>query len=272
MAQVIDAFPYYLNKAIELRVDDRPTEVKFTSSEWSDFWRPFLAQLATARDAHHGRMMIAVAGPPGAGKSVFAEKLSWLLNKGAIRGVSAIALSQDGFHFDGYYLKSNFRTLPDGEKVCLADVKGANDTFDAVEMKKQLDRLRANADNVGWPGYDRREHETVPNRFRVADTVNMVIVEGSYLLVGKGPYTGIPQLFDLKIFIETSGARIIAGLMQRHLAGGKTVDQAKAWVKRVDLPNAQLVDGSKAHAEVIVKRNDDDALEGFTWHQARKVG
>jgi pantothenate kinase len=272
VAQVIDAFPHYLNKAIELRVDDRPTEVKFTSSEWSDFWRPFLTRLAEARDAHHGRMMIAVAGPPGAGKSVFAEKLSWLLNKGAVRGATAMALPQDGFHYDGYYLRSNFRTLPDGEKICLADVKGANDTFDAVEMKKSLERLRANADNVGWPGYDRREHETVPNRFRVADTVNMVIVEGSYLLVDKGLYAGIPQLFDLRIYIDTSGARIIAGLMQRHLGGGKTVEQAKAWVKRVDLPNAQLVDGSKARADVIVKRNDEDALEGFTWPPARKAG
>jgi len=61
------------------------------------------------------------------------------------------------------------------------------------------------------------------------------------------------------------GLFIIANLMDRHIHGGKSVDQAKDWVKRVDLPNARLVESTKSHADVVIERDTDDDIAAITW-------
>ena len=88
-----------------------------------------------------------------------------------IPGVNVHCIAPDGFHFDRYYLNSHAsRTLPDGEeRLPLTDTKGpllTPLTFPPIE--EQVELLRGNgAVEVGWPGDHRKEHETVPNRFRV---------------------------------------------------------------------------------------------------------
>ena len=86
----IDVFPTFLNKhIIRLTVDQRPVEVRFNSTEWENFWRPFLGKLAEAKAQVPRRMLVAVAGAPGSGKSMFAAQLSWLLNNKVISGITS---------------------------------------------------------------------------------------------------------------------------------------------------------------------------------------
>jgi len=272
VSDVIEAFPSFLNKHIDLRVDEQPVQVRLVSSEWNDFWRPFLTKFAVVCRQYPRRLMVAVAGAPGTGKSLFAAQLSWILNQNVISGTAGLALAQDGFHHDGHYLKSHFRNLPTGEQICLADVKGAVDTFDVAALKQRVEQIRAGTTDVGWPAYNRTSHEIIANRHRVPQRITVVVIEGSCLLLDAGPYAGLPQLFDLKIFLDTPGAKIISGLMARHMANGKSMDEAKAWIKKVDLPNAQLIMESKSRADVLIRRNDDEELESFTWRAAPAAG
>ena len=55
-------------------------------------------------------------------------------------------------------------------------------------------------DHMDWPGYSRFTHDVVPDKFRVHASANVVIVEGNYVLVNRGPFAGLPELFDLHGF------------------------------------------------------------------------
>ena len=53
-----------------------------------------------------------------------------------------------------------------------------------------------------WPGYTRITHEPVPGAIKVHESINIVFVEGNYLLVDRGPFVGIPSIFDLRIYVD----------------------------------------------------------------------
>ena len=54
--------------------------------------------------ADPGRLLVAVAGPPGAGKSCFAESLTQALNSAVTN--SAAVIPMDGFHYDDAVLET----------------------------------------------------------------------------------------------------------------------------------------------------------------------
>ena len=72
-----------------------------------------------------GRRVVALAGPPGAGKSTAAEGLAAVLP-------SAMALPVDGYHYDDAVLRARG----------LLARKGAPETFDVGGLAHMLDRLR----------------------------------------------------------------------------------------------------------------------------------
>src|SRR5450631_2402248 len=107
----IDPYPWYLNKTLDLTVSELPVHVRFSATQWTDYWRPLLAELYNRwQAAQQKRFLIAIAGPPGSGKSVFAQQLQWIIEHGALHAdAHAIALPMDGFHFANAYLQSHAR-------------------------------------------------------------------------------------------------------------------------------------------------------------------
>ena len=75
------------------------------------------------------RLLIAIAGPPAAGKSTFASALATRLNRDAPR---AAIVPMDGFHLDN-------RILVDRSMLAR---KGSPETFDAVGFIHMIQRLR----------------------------------------------------------------------------------------------------------------------------------
>ena len=41
-------------------------------------------------------------------------------------------------------------------------------------------------------------------------------------------------------------------LVARHVAFGKTPEEARAWVERVDQPNADLVEAARGRADLVL--------------------
>jgi len=263
----IDPYPWFLNKPLDLVVNEQLVRTRITATEWADSWRPLLGRIYDLWRAHvTKRYLIAIAGPPGSGKSVFAEQLHFIIDKGILhKDAHTVALPMDGFHYPNSFLETHARRLPDGTEVKLSALKGQPETFDVARLQRYMKALIARPDYVPWPGYSRFSHDVVPDKFRVAASTNIVIVEGNYLLVNRGAFTGLPEMFDLRMYVDAPAPKIIANLVDRHIKGGKTLEEAKDWVKRIDLPNARMAESSRHQADVIIERDTDDDLAAITW-------
>ncbi|MBY5454565.1 MULTISPECIES: nucleoside/nucleotide kinase family protein [Rhizobium] len=178
-----------------------------------------------------GRSIIAIAGPPGSGKSTFAEKLDAELN--AISAGSSAILPMDGFHFDDMVL------VPRG----LRPRKGAPETFDVAGFAHMIGRLRDNLEpEVAVPVFDRSIEIARAGARTIPRTVRTVIVEGNYLLLDRSPWNELK--FDLTVMVEFDREVLRQRLLQRWLDLGMDLLEASSKVKDNDMINADLVKAS----------------------------
>ncbi|MGC8625465.1 MAG: hypothetical protein ACP5VQ_09400 [Phycisphaerae bacterium] len=263
--QEIDPFPWFLHKDIPLLINGLRVEMHIRASEWTKRWRPFLSNLIELQRLAGRRMVVGIAGTPGSGKSFFAAQIAWMATKNILPKINAAALPMDGFHFPDTVLAERFLQLEDGRHIHLNQCKGAPETFDAAMLRDHLTRLKQIPSTMTWPSYDRVHHKPIPHALHVHESVNLALVEGNYLFMDKEPYAGIAEMFDLRIYIEAPPASVVTNLMNRHMEGGKTVGQAKDWVKHVDLPNARLVEQTKTKADVLIQRDRDGVISTVAW-------
>lgn len=190
-------------------------------------------RLAGARGA---RVLIGIAGAPGAGKSTLAEALvAELGERGAL-------VPMDGFHYSQRVLE----LLGRGEH------KGAADTFDAEGLAALLHRIRTATGPVYAPSFDRSIEEPIAAGTVVPADADVVVVEGNYLLLAEGAWGEVRGLLDEAWFIRTAQQTRVARLVERHVRFGRTRLAAEAWVETVDEPNTRLVETSAGRADLIV--------------------
>jgi pantothenate kinase len=202
--------------------------------------------------------MVAVAGPPGSGKTAFATILVAVLNAEADDKVAAL-VGLDGWHYPNAYLASHFIERK-GEPIPLQSIKGAPETFDVTAAFDCLSRIRQGG-RVSFPVYSRTLHEPIPSGGTIESSHRIVVVEGNYLLLDEEPWRRFCQLFDVRVFISASLETLVDSLMGRHLRGGKRRSAAERQVHEVDLANAERVGPSVLHAQVLVHKADARFIE-----------
>lgn len=206
-----------------------------------------LAGLVTGMLAHRTRVLVGLAGSPGAGKSTVGAALVERL------GPTAVLLPMDGFH------------LPQAELVRLGrrDRMGAPDTFDvdgfvaaleAVGAVGAASRNRNSGVTVLAPGFDREIEEPVPDAIAIAPECSTVVVEGNYLLLdgsveGTRGWERVAPLLDVTVFLDVDRAVRIERLIARHIAFGKSAEDAAAWSLGPDDANARLIEASAGRAD-----------------------
>jgi pantothenate kinase/acyl dehydratase len=199
---------------------------------------PSLAALtARARvlaDDRGHRVIIGIAGAPGAGKSTLAAALSSALG--------APLVPMDGFHLRNAELISRGRL----------EQKGAPDTFDALGYVDLLTRLRAGV-AVAAPVFDRAIEEPVPDAIIIDASAPIVLTEGNYLLLDDGPWTAVRDLLDEVWFISVDEDVRLDRLTARHIAFGRspTAARERALVGS-DAHNARLIAPTASRADLIV--------------------
>lgn len=174
------------------------------------------------------RVVVAIAGPPGAGKSTLAEKVVDALNEGA--SGSAAILPMDGYHYDDMLL------VPRG----LRPRKGAPETFDAAGFAHMLMRLRQNSEpEIAVPVFDRSIEIARAGARMIPQSVRYIIAEGNYLLLDEGRWRELHPHYDLTVMIEEPEAVLRARLEDRW----KDLSaEDRAWkLDGNDLPNGRLV-------------------------------
>ena len=177
-----------------------------------------------------GRILVALAGPPGSGKSTIADELESALNQE--QPEQAMILPMDGFHYDDLYL------VPAG----LRPRKGAPQTFDVWGFYHILRRLRERQEEfVAVPVFDRDLEIARAGARLIPAKVPVILVEGNYLLLQQEPWSQLRLLFDVAVLLEVPEAVLGERLTARWQHYELPSEEIAAKVNENDLPNGRYV-------------------------------
>lgn len=174
------------------------------------------------------RLMVAIAGAPGAGKSTLAAAVVGLLSA---RGAPAIVVPMDGFHFDDVVLNQR------GQR----SRKGAAFTFDCAGFEVLLRRIRRCEREIAIPVFDRQHEFSRAGAAIVDSSARIVVIEGNYLLLREQPWCGLHELFDYRVFLDVPREELRRRLRQRILSHGHSAEFAEQWLAGNDLLNIEHV-------------------------------
>jgi len=199
-----------------------------------------LVEAAIARAGESRRFIIALAGPPGAGKSTLSDAL---VAEFARRGQGAAIVPMDGFHFDNAVLE------PRGH----LSRKGAPFTFDADGYAALLKRLRTEPDrDIAVPVFDRTLDLACAGASIITPEHRFLIAEGNYLLLDDPAWAPMAGLFDLTVLLKADLEELRRRLIERWLGYGLGPEQALARAMSNDIPNAELVVGNSVKADLEI--------------------
>jgi len=199
-----------------------------------------LADYTRRRAKGRQRFMVAVAGPPGAGKSTLAEQLLGSLQKNSVQ---ARVIAMDGFHLDNSILY----------KRGLLDRKGSPATFDAAGFLNSIKRMANFESDVVYPTFDREKDLAIAGAESVSENDKILIIEGNYLLLKDTPWNEFQQYWDETIFINPGVEVLEKRLVARWLDFGLDVENARNKALINDIPNAHYVLENSVPAGIHIK-------------------
>lgn len=201
----------------------------------------FLSKRAISilNESSKDRVLITVAGIPGSGKSTIASAIADSVNSlscGLDTGVKpkCIAISMDGYHL----LQSELKEMDDPEYAFKR--RGAPFTFDAAGVVKLVKVLRNSCDVpklkrsiIRAPSFDHKLKDPVLDGITVHSDINIIILEGNYLLLNIEPWSEIEKYADERWFVDVAIETARKRLATRHVEAGIEKNLADAFT-RVD--------------------------------------
>ncbi|NTE79954.1 nucleoside triphosphate hydrolase [Agrobacterium tumefaciens] len=198
-----------------------------------------IAEDVLRRAEGRSRFIVAIAGPPGAGKSTLADALCDAL---LARGETAAVLPMDGFHMDNGILKERG----------LLPRKGAPETFDVRGFLDIVSAVRKGGQEVLVPVFDRSREIAIASARAIAPETRFILAEGNYLLLDEAPWTTLSKSFDLTIFVGPSVDVLEERLRKRWQGYGLDEAAIHAKLFENDLPNGKRVIENARPADVRI--------------------
>ncbi|WP_099039850.1 nucleoside/nucleotide kinase family protein [Mycobacterium neglectum] len=186
--------------------------------------------------ARQPRVILGITGSPGAGKTAMASQIASTIG-------DAVHVPMDGFHLADVQLA----------RLGLLDGKGAVDTFDAYGYLALLQRIRRQDTEIVYaPAFDRDIEQPVAGSIGIAPTARLIVTEGNYLLDTDDPWPAVRSALDEVWFVDLATEERRRRLIARHIEFGKSPEQAQAWVRAVDDPNAERIERVRHRADLVV--------------------
>ena len=182
------------------------------------------------------RTIVALAGPPAAGKSTLSDTLMRRL------GSSAIILPMDGFHLDNTIL----------DERGLRARKGAPATFDVAGFASALGRVRRDKGSVIVPAFDRNLDVARAGAIEIAPRHRTVVVEGNYLLLNETPWSSLARAYDGTVFLRVPETLVEERILARWRRHGLDNRAARTRALENDVPNATHVLRSSQQADLTL--------------------
>ena len=197
------------------------------------------------------RVIIAIAGRPGAGKTTIAAKVAAALNEACTSRqphYKAVVVGMDGYHLP--------RSQLDAEAMRR---RGSPWTFDAEGVVRLVEQLKMSTyrsmPDILAPSFDHAVKDPVPDDITIDRRANVILLEGNYLLLKDDPWCKIADLVD-EAWLVTCDERVAKErLARRHLAAG-IVDTLQQGFERVDSndgPNGDYLLSHSSLADVHVE-------------------
>jgi len=184
------------------------------------------------------RFILGIVGKPGVGKSTFTDFLREHLSQDLLA-----ILPMDGFHM------SNEELLELGRR----DRKGAPDTFDVASFTQTLAAIKvSNGEDIKFPIFNREIEASIPDAGVIPAQAKLVIVEGNYLLHDQSGWEQVGGYLDEAWYLQVDNELRMQRLIARHIAFGKSPEDAKDWSEGTDEANARVIDKSESKADFVV--------------------
>lgn len=184
------------------------------------------------------RHFLGITGAPGSGKSTLAEVLTTSL------GHDAVLVSMDGFHLANTEL----------HRLGRHPRKGAADTFDTGGYANLLRRLHDRDEPVVYaPRFDRSLEESIGSAVPVWAETPLIITEGNYLLLNSPEWGPVQQYLDQCWYVEPGEDVRMDRLVARHVAFGRTLEEAVERSYGSDHRNAEMTQAFRDRATRIVR-------------------
>lgn len=201
--------------------------------------------------AAEGRIVVAIVGAPGSGKSTATEALESALV--GTHGLTAQTVPMDGFHYDNAILQMRG----------LIARKGAPETFDVGGLEAALKRLTEpdQPQDVAVPVFDRNIDLARASARLIDRATRVLLVEGNYLLMTEDPWSRLESYFDLSVMIPSDLPLLRARLLQRWRDLDFGEEHAIEKVETNDLPNARRVINESRPADFNLVWIDRDGVD-----------
>ena len=184
------------------------------------------------------RVIIGIVGKPGTGKSTLSKFLLKNLPK-----ESTALVPMDGYHLSNDQLKLLGRM----------ERKGAPDTFDSHGYAELMQRIKINLEEeIYFPIFHREIEESIAAEGVIHPHTRLVLTEGNYLLLENDGWAHVKSTLTESWFVDIDNDKRMSRLVARHIKFGKDPSAAHAWAHGTDAQNAELIERTRANADVII--------------------
>ncbi|KAJ5081516.1 hypothetical protein NUU61_009780 [Penicillium alfredii] len=212
------------------------------------------------------RLMIAVSGIPGSGKSELATTMAKRINQiyaTATPGSPPIATA---IPMDGYHLtRAQLAAMPDPEYA--AARRGAAFTFDGHKFLQLVQALRKpltpQSADVYAPSFDHAIKDPVDDDIAIPASCRVIFFEGNYLSLNKEPWNQAALMMNELWFVDVDFEVARQRLIRRHVQAGIAKDEAEAdkRARENDLVNGKEIVDFRLDVQEIVNSNYDPAWD-----------
>ncbi len=221
------------------------------------------------------RVLIAVAGLPGSGKTSVASSLVKKLNEHYHQDWRSKHPNSPGtapydpdiayyVPLDGYHLtRAQLAAMPDPEEAAYR--RGAPFTFDGQKylavVRKVRERILPESTTIYVPSFDHAVKDPVENDIPIPPTARVIVFEGLYVALDEEPWRDAAKLMDELWFVDVSMDVAVERLVKRHVEAGLSPDaeHARARVMASDMQNGQYVLDHRLPVQEMIKSIEEDA-------------